>query len=1521
MEWLAHSQKKHCELCKTPFQFTNFYDPAMPKRLPLQQFLTKMMLDIRSGILLCLRWTLVAFVWLVWLPYCTRHIWRSTIRINDHMTSNGLTHLHELATMTGNGSSLMDAEAMASSSSPSNQTDLSLHSFLPFSLEQFTPSEGVNRIMIDIFEGQVITSIVVAVFVIVFLIREWIVQNNANLLDETPEFLERGNAAVNEAGVRHLRAAAGFNREENRPQVEATDRVVVDNAIDYLEAQLEYRNVGVNRAPVDEDMTEPRTLIPRQPPAESSDWDNLTAQALHNARRNNDLASPQHSVPYDSRTVADLESEITQAVRATEFLGSERRPDVMDTEDNSTMTAAELRATRRQAILRATTQRLAQAQTQSDTTESLAGSVDSFSSAFNSISDTDSASLDARLARVEGWSTAGHARVQFARQRSTERRLWEEAEELGGEYYPDSPMPAPRSAPEVAEELSLPSPVVNDSARWRPSSSFVEDSHFRREVEIAATSHNPRMPDARTDMLPSPMLELPPDDGIVPSLTNAQLQTLLNQVRDAPTATERTHIANAAIQVCVDMAQLLRPNQPLDRASPLYRETLRQVGIIATVANEYGIERTLDIERAFQIAESRPIIRNAQNLRDVAAINEAAELNQEDLRGLQAAIVEGNVEANAARDEIDDDIDGLLQLIGVRGPVVTLLQNSMLIVIMMTSFIVVGICLPDICGRVIISIAEDPRTYLIQLPFQVIIVMLHEANRILRLTIRGAGILSAPILTHSRAVRYFILGIRQGLEFGQKTCKFPARAIDLHPYWETLVHAAQQTIVVFTAIVTRGGLAQTFANLGSAIPQRLLTVACGYLGLTTASVVYLRANRRLTAGEQGKQIELAFRSFLRQTGFVMKFVAILSIELVLFPFYCGLLLDAVFLPLFKEASLMDRLTFLAQYPFTSVFLHWLIGTVYMFNFAMFVSMCRDIVRPGVLYFIRDPNDPGFNPIKDIIERPVRNQMRKIGISVLIYGTLIIGALGTVVWSVSYYMPGVLPLNWSTAEPLFEVPFDLLLFQILLPLTFRYINPQKKIKGVWTQWFITTSELLRLTSFLLGSRDQRQEGHINGRNSIISQMWFNTPNIGEHGFSKDGSFRRVPNTDSLPMRKGKDMIMVVTEDNELIGNTEDDDTRDDPNYSVVYAPPNFKLRIYIFMTLLWAFAALFCISCTVVPLVVGRKIFRVVSPEAQMHDLFAYLYGAYALGFAVCALLFLSEAHISASWFKSFTTKIGDTNETRRLMHATTRFALKWLYLISTLSILTPTLLGLCLETYVIIPLGIWLHPGYTPIVHLIHDWIVGLICVKIIGKAAMMMPMSALGQALNNTMHNDWRNGWKNPDLRIATKKIILPVAGVLVAALMLPLSIGALARGTVYRGAPKEVTTLIYRMSYPAALISCVVILVLKGTQVLITRWRTRIRDALYLKGRRLHNFGESQPPPSPSNLQPNRTEADTDIVADASDAGASADAIAASVLEEIVQEIEDHERQDARNELQNFGAYAATDTALAPSRQASTL
>jgi E3 ubiquitin-protein ligase DOA10 len=47
-----------------------------------------------------------------------------------------------------------------------------------------------------------------------------------------------------------------------------------------------------------------------------------------------------------------------------------------------------------------------------------------------------------------------------------------------------------------------------------------------------------------------------------------------------------------------------------------------------------------------------------------------------------------------------------------------------------------------------------------------------------------------------------------------------------------------------------------------------------------------------------------------------------------------------------------------------------IGTLFMHNFASFVAVCRSIVHRRVLWFFRDPDDPDFHPLKQMLELPL-----------------------------------------------------------------------------------------------------------------------------------------------------------------------------------------------------------------------------------------------------------------------------------------------------------------------------------------------------------------------------------------------------------------------------------------------------------------------------------------------------------------------------------------------------------------------
>jgi E3 ubiquitin-protein ligase MARCH6 len=141
--------------------------------------------------------------------------------------------------------------------------------------------------------------------------------------------------------------------------------------------------------------------------------------------------------------------------------------------------------------------------------------------------------------------------------------------------------------------------------------------------------------------------------------------------------------------------------------------------------------------------------------------------------------------------------------------------------------------------------------------------------------------------------------------------------------------------------------------------DRFWAILCGYVTVSFLAALYLRRGTPFSSGQIGQEWEASIIDLLNQASGVMKVILIISIEMLIFPLYCGLLLDAALLPLFENRTLKSRILFTINFPLTSIFVHWFVGTGYMFHFALFVSMCRKIMRRGVLCKYFDSIEPSW----------------------------------------------------------------------------------------------------------------------------------------------------------------------------------------------------------------------------------------------------------------------------------------------------------------------------------------------------------------------------------------------------------------------------------------------------------------------------------------------------------------------------------------------------------------------------------
>ncbi len=506
-------------------------------------------------------------------------------------------------------------------------------------------------------------------------------------------------------------------------------------------------------------------------------------------------------------------------------------------------------------------------------------------------------------------------------------------------------------------------------------------------------------------------------------------------------------------------------------------------------------------------------------------------------------------------------------------------------------------------------------------------------------------------------------------------------------------------------------------------------------------------------------------------------------------------------------------------------------------------------------FIRDPDDPTFHPVRDVLERNVATQLRKILFSALVYGGLVVICLGGVVWGLSYAFKGVLPIHWSSNEPVLEFPIDLLFYNFLMPLAVKFFKPSDGLHAMYSWWFRRCARMLRLTWFMFDERRQDEEGHsvrkswtdvFRGTNTEdlkkiktndFDQPFVEDPDLNAY-FRLDGRYVRAPASDQVRIPKGTTTFLEVDESNNRV-----DGKIDRPDgvhgastdlYKQVYIPPWFRTRIFLFIVSIWLFAALTGVSITIVPLVFGRQVFaKIIPTHVRKNDVYAFSIGIYILGSALYAILHFG---VFISYLRNSLAVDADTPQT--ILRQVTKIAFRvarvsWTY-VAFLFIL-PTLFSFLIEFYFIVPLHTYFAIEERHIMHFVQSWTLGLLYVKLTTRIILWHEDSRPAQSLRAIT----RNGYLDPDARLATRSFILPATFALCFALWYPWCLAKLVTLTVLKDNPEN-HLMAYRYAYPMCLSLCAIGYALFILLDWLKDWRMKIRDEVYLIGERLHNFGD---------------------------------------------------------------------------------
>ncbi|KAI9309474.1 hypothetical protein BJ944DRAFT_258460 [Cunninghamella echinulata] len=659
----------------------------------------------------------------------------------------------------------------------------------------------------------------------------------------------------------------------------------------------------------------------------------------------------------------------------------------------------------------------------------------------------------------------------------------------------------------------------------------------------------------------------------------------------------------------------------------------------------------------------------------------------------------------------------------------------------------------------------------------------------------------------------------------------------------TVLHLINQVEPTTKAIVTW----YKHLAVGTSAMDRLMCIVIGYFVVLVMSSSYLsRTVAQVIFGDRAE-------GTLRQQFLILKVGMFLTIELFMFPVACGILLNISIMPLFSVTGSKWRvIQYILDFPVTATFVHWIIGTSFMFLFALLITSCRNILRPGVMWFIRDPNNPQFHPIKEIVERPVWDQLKKLGASGIMYTIIVIVGVGGVIHAIPFLIKDMLPLQWNSSKTLSAVPFDLILLQIAIPAAIRYFKPKRLIKALSIKWMKYLCRQLRLTSFMFGIRRFDEEGII--RYSTWSgwfKSWFSSPVLfitwtnsstttvsSTSGvYEWNGQMVRAPKHDGVKFIPGRRMLIPVdpvtllplNERERLLGHPASrGDGGEAANTIIVYTPPRFKQRVLLFIILLWLSGSLFLCSFTILPIFIGRHVFKngfnVTEP---IHDIYA---------FAIGGIIMLILGTIITRIILAVKDAISEANPNTRLLrffkhlYQLCTLGFKWVFFIANFGVIIPILLGSIMELYFIFPIRDF---GDKAIVFdFLPLWARGFVCMNILHGT-----LRVLANPLQANLRSAFRRGITEMNIKFVFTHILMHIYLGCLSAIVFPLAIAYI---NIKLWEPEGFSNQIklIQTMYPITLLGFVAYHIMRAFTKLIDRWVQNIREDHYLVGQTLHNM-----------------------------------------------------------------------------------
>ncbi|XP_055687108.1 E3 ubiquitin-protein ligase MARCHF6 [Lutzomyia longipalpis] len=564
----------------------------------------------------------------------------------------------------------------------------------------------------------------------------------------------------------------------------------------------------------------------------------------------------------------------------------------------------------------------------------------------------------------------------------------------------------------------------------------------------------------------------------------------------------------------------------------------------------------------------------------------------------------------------------------------------------------------------------------------------------------------------------------------------------------------------------------------------LLTTLLGYciIGIT---LVKLHALAKLLRMRKSRRI-------LGLCYIVVKVSLLSVVEIGVLPLVCGWWLDICSLPMF-DATLKDRKASFKAAPGTSLFIHWMFGMVYVYYFASFIILLREVLRPGVLWFLRNLNDPDFSPIQEMIHFSILRHIRRLVSSAVMFGSAVLLMLWLPISILKNIWPTFLPYTLSGDSEVNELSLQLLLLQIILPGFFEQSQTRIWLKGFIRIWCNIVSWILGIRSYLLGSENHQQ-------------------NIGNE------DHRQAPEGQGL----GAAHQALLH--------------RDVPVGIQPYERPSYFIirlgGLIVFMCISLVIGSLLTLT---IPVWIGRQCMALWSVSGHIssqapaadetpprpHELYTAAMGTYlcwiiSRGIAIAVNLFPQGRQAVMQKIKHWVS-IGAS------------YAMAAVIFVLMFGVV-PLLYGLLLELVVVVPLRVPLEQ--TPILFLGQDWALGVLYTKITCALTLMGPDWALKRAIERA----YRDGLRDIDLKFIIRDLAAPVIMCFGLALAIPYVLAHSILPIFFTN--QHTKTLIARRIYPFFLIIAIIIGIIIFQIRQFKKLYVAIKNDKYLVGQRLVNY-----------------------------------------------------------------------------------